>query len=118
MPPHPTPRPAPPQHANSLCGGFLQNIVPAPLIWSRGHQALDWSIHSKEVVSSGDNIFRRARLVSGRQQTEDLELSSLGTTWTQIEVTGFEILGGFATEEQASLLPLFSADGNRCQNRL
>ena len=90
----------PPQHANSLCSGFLQIIVPASLIWSGGHQALDWSIHCKEVVSSGDNIFRRAWLVSGRQQTEDLELSSLGTTWTQIEVTGFAILGGSATEEQ------------------
>ena len=94
------PPPPPPQHANSLCSGFLQNIVPASLIWSRGHQALDWSIHSKEVGSSGDNIFRRARLVSGCQQTEDLELSSLGTTWTQIKVTGFAILGGSTTEEQ------------------
>lgn len=76
-------------------------ILPLLLsIWSSGHQALDWSIHSKEVVSSGDNIFRKARLVSRRQQTEDLELSSLGPTWTQIEVTGFEILGGSATEEQ------------------
>ena len=70
-------------------------ILPLLLsVWSSGHQALDWSIHSKEVVSSGDNIFRKARLVSRRQQTEDLELSSLGPTWTQIEVTGFEILGG------------------------
>lgn len=85
-------------------------ILPLLLsIWSSGHQALDWSIHSKEVVSSGDNIFRKARLVSRRQQTEDLELSSLGPTWTQIEVTGFEILGGSATEEQGRC--------HRCQNR-
>ena len=46
---------------------FYKNIVPASFIWSRGHHALDWSLHSKEVVHSGDNIFTRDRLVSGHQ---------------------------------------------------
>lgn len=91
----------PPQHTNPLCGFLSMKLfVPSSVIWNRGHQAFGWSIYSKEVAHSGDMFTRdlELSLVSGHQEVADLELSNLCRTWIQIEVTGLEALGGFATE--------------------
>lgn len=79
----------------------MKVFVLTSVIWNRGHQAFGWSIYSKEVAHSGDNMFTRdleLSLISGHQEVADLELFNLCRTWIQMEVTGFEAPGGFATE--------------------